>query len=380
MRIVRGVDPMTRSPGTDPLSTLRRRTPWCGSVVAGLVALVILPGIVGCGDQPGVGSAGSGGVMSAAPPIGTFASESSDAASPAPSVVAGSRGASTAAESSDIASTTPALSDLPGQVAVAVGALARLVVRDAAPQMGYRRELFGQAWSDDVTVDDGHNGCDTRNDILRRDLTAVQIKAGTNGCVVLAGSLDDPYSAQTIAFVRGAATSDAVQIDHLVALSDAWRSGAQLLTADQRQNLANDPLNLLAVSGPLNEAKSDGDAASWLPPNVAFRCAYVIRQIQVKARYALWVVPAERDAMARILTTCSEAPVSESVPPVSSSPDDAPATVAPVGAPAVTGQTPGIVYFKNCAAARAAGAAPLYRGQPGYRDDMDGDQDGVACE
>ena len=84
--------------------------------------------------------------------------------------------------------------------------------------------------------------------------------------------------------------------------------------------------------------------------------------------------------MARILTTCGQAPVSESVPPVSSSPDDAPATVAPVGAPAVTGQTPGIVYFKNCAAARAAGAAPLYRGQPGYRDDMDGDQDGVACE
>jgi hypothetical protein len=349
-------------------------------VAAGLVALVILPGIVGCGDQPGIGSAGSGGSMSAAPPIGTFATESSDSSPAAtPSVVASSH-VSSRAESPDVASTPPA-SDRPEQVAIAFGVLARLVMRDAAPQMGYRRDLFGQAWSDDVTVDDGHNGCDTRNDILRRDLTAVQVKAGTNGCVVLAGSLDDPYSAQTIAFVRGSATSDAVQIDHLVALSDAWRSGAQLLTADQRQNLANDPLNLLAVSGQLNEAKSDGDAASWLPPNVAFRCAYVIRQIQVKARYSLWVVPAEHDAMARILKTCGDAPVIEHAPPALSTDGGALATTAPGQEPTATGQTPaGSVYYKNCAAARAAGAAPLYRGQPGYRDDMDGDQDGVACE
>ncbi len=344
--------------------------------------MLILPGIVGCGDQPSLGSAGSGGSMSAAPPIGTFSSEPPDAAPPAaaPSVVAPSLVSSTVAESPAAAS-TPTVGELSGQVAMAVGALARLVVRDAAPQMGYRRDLFGQAWSDDVTVDDGHNGCDTRNDILRRDLTAVQIKAGTNGCVVLAGSLDDPYSAQTIAFVRGSATSDAVQIDHLVALSDAWRSGAQLLTADQRRNLANDPLNLLAVSGPLNEAKSDGDAASWLPPNVAFRCSYVIRQIQVKARYSLWVVPAELDAMARVLTTCGGEPVSETAPPAPSTDGGALATTAPGREPAATGQTPpGSLYFKNCAAARAAGAAPLHRGQPGYRDDMDGDQDGVACE
>ncbi len=256
-----------------------------------------------------------------------------------------------------------------------------LVVRDAAPQTGYRRDLFGQAWSDDVTVDDGHNGCDTRNDILRRDLSAIQIKAGTNGCVVLNGTLDDPYSAHTIAFVRGAATSDAVQIDHLVALADAWRSGAQMLTTDQRQNLANDPLNLLAVSGPLNQAKSDGDAASWLPPNVAFRCAYVTRQIEVKTRYALWVVPAEHDAMARILTSCDEhprPPVSESNPPA---PHGVAAGTPPVRQPAAIVQPPDTgAYFKNCAAARAVGAAPLHRGQPGYRDSMDGDQDGIACE
>jgi hypothetical protein len=209
--------------------------------------------------------------------------------------------------------------------------------------------------------------------------------------VVLNGTLDDPYSAQTIAFVRGAATSDAVQIDHLVALSDAWRSGAQLLTADQRQNLANDPLNLLAVSGPLNEAKSDGDAASWLPPNVAFRCTYVIRQIDVKTRYALWVVPAEHDAMARILTNCGDLPQATAPAPDPPGPSaglaatalatTATLTTVPVQEPEVNAQTPtGTIYFKNCAAARAAGGAPLYRGQPEYRDSMDGDQDGIACE
>ena len=264
---------------------------------------------------------------------------------------------------------------------MALGALALLVVRDAAPQMGYRRDLFGQAWSDDVTVEDGHNGCDTRNDILRRDLTGVQLKVGTNGCVVLSGTLDDPYSAETIAFVRGAATSDAVQIDHLVALSDAWRSGAQLLTADQRQDLANDPLNLLAVSGPLNQAKGDSDAASWLPPNVAFRCAYVIRQIQVKTRYALWVESAEHDAMARILTDCGDGPQVTEAPPASSTPVRRRTTTTPVRSPAVVAQTAsGSASFTNCAAARAAGAAPLLRGQPGYSDSMDGDLDGVACE
>jgi len=222
-----------------------------------------------------------------------------------------------------------------------------------------------------------------RNDILRRDLTAVQIKVGTNGCVVLNGTLDDPYSAQSISFVRGEATSDAVQIDHLVSLSDAWRSGAQVLTADLRQNFANDPLNLLAVSGPLNQAKGDGDAASWLPPNVAFRCAYVIRQIQVKTRYALSVVPAERDAMARILADCGDLPravVSEPEPPAPSTEVDAVTTESSVPE-AVTDPVPaGDVHDKNCAAVRSAGAAPLMRGEPGYRDSMDGDQDGVACE
>jgi len=184
--------------------------------------------------------------------------------------------------------------------------LARLPVKGRAPKTGYGRAQFGTAWTDDVQVDGGHNGCDTRNDVLRRDLVATIRKPGTGGCVVLSGTLRDPYTGRDIAFVRGERTSVAVQIDHVVALSDAWQTGAQRLTAQQRRNLANDPLELLAVDGPTNEAKGDGDAATWLPPNKAYRCAYVARQIAVKRAYHLWVTPAERDAMRRVLHSCAD--------------------------------------------------------------------------
>ncbi|MGN6723507.1 MAG: HNH endonuclease family protein, partial [Marmoricola sp.] len=149
--------------------------------------------------------------------------------------------------------------------------LATLPTKGRAPKTGYTRAQFGQAWSDDVSVADGHNGCDTRNDILKRDLVAVTFRAGSD-CVVASGVLHDVYTGKTIEFVRGAGTSTAVQIDHMVALSDAWQTGAQLLTRQQRTNLANDPLNLQAVDGPTNEAKGDSDAATWLPPNKAYRC------------------------------------------------------------------------------------------------------------
>lgn len=155
-----------------------------------------------------------------------------------------------------------------------------------------------------MTVQGGHNGCDTRNDVLRRDLTDTTIKPGSNGCMVLSGVLHDPYTGATIDFTRGDTTSVAVQIDHVVALLDAWQTGAQGLSEQQRENLANDPLNLQAVDGPTNEAKGAGDAATWLPPNKNYRCTYVSRQIQVKARYHLWVTAAERDAILRVLRGC----------------------------------------------------------------------------
>lgn len=176
--------------------------------------------------------------------------------------------------------------------------LGTLAVKGRAPRTGYDRDAFGPAWAD---VD--RNGCDTRNDVLARDLADVAFEAGTHDCVVLTGTLDDPYSGTTIAFERGPDSAD-VQIDHVVALSDAWQKGAQQWDAERRRQFANDPANLLAVDGPTNAAKGDGDAATWLPPSTGYRCAYVVRQVRVKAAYGLWVTAAERDAMDRTLDGC----------------------------------------------------------------------------
>ena len=181
--------------------------------------------------------------------------------------------------------------------------LDKLPIKGRAPKTGYSRSQFGQAWTDDVDVADGHNGCDTRNDILKRDLVSVQFRRGSD-CVVASGQLHDVYTGRTIDFIRGADTSSAVQIDHMVALSDAWQTGAQQLSREQRTELANDPLNLQAVDGPTNQAKDDGDAATWLPPNKSYRCTYVTRQVEVKAKYHLWVTRAEHDAIERVLSTC----------------------------------------------------------------------------
>ncbi|KRE80268.1 deoxyribonuclease [Arthrobacter sp. Soil763] len=258
--------------------------------------------------------------------------------------------------------------------------LSTLPVKGRAPKTGYSRDQFGEAWAD---VD--RNGCATRNDMLRRDLTAAVLKPGTRGCVVLSGTLSDPYTGSSIAFVRGAATSTAVQIDHVVALSDAWQKGAHRLAPARRVAFANDPLNLLAVDGPANMQKSDGDAATWLPPNRAFRCTYVARQIAVKAKYALWVTPAERDAMARVLGNCPATPPGPGSRPTATKPAAAPAAAAvplpPAAAtPAPAAADPAGAYYANCAAVRAAGAAPIRRGQPGYSSRLDRDGDGVGCE
>src|SRR4051812_28754165 len=142
----------------------------------------------------------------------------------------------------------------------ALTALDGLAVKGRAPRSDYDRDAFGPAWAD---VD--RNGCDTRNDILRRDLEDVVARYGTHGCVVLTGTLADPYSGKDISFVRGQDTSTAVQIDHVVALSDAWQKGAQAWDDTRRLAFANDPLELLAVDGGLNQSKRDGDAATWLP-------------------------------------------------------------------------------------------------------------------
>ncbi|MCY7298683.1 MAG: HNH endonuclease family protein, partial [Ilumatobacteraceae bacterium] len=143
--------------------------------------------------------------------------------------------------------------------------------------------------------------CDTRNDILLRDLTAEVVE---DDCRVLSGTLLDPYTGQAITFLRGQDTSSEVQIDHVVALLNGWETGAQQLSYDTRVRFANDPLNLLAVDGRTNSQKGAGDAATWLPPATSYRCEYVSRQVQVKARYGLWVTQAEHNTVVRVLSAC----------------------------------------------------------------------------
>ena len=249
-----------------------------------------------------------------------------------------------------------------------------LPVKGRAPKTGYSRAQFGDAWSD---ID--HNGCDTRNDILNRDLTAKQHK-NPRGCVVISGILNDPYTGKVINFMRGKDTSEQVQIDHVVALSDAWQSGAQEISAQERLQLANDPENLLAVDGPANQQKSDSDAATWLPANASFRCSYVARQIRVKAKYHLWVKPAEKEAMINVLTPCTGAAAKPAPDtPASVVPTDAPAPVPQVDAPPAQNPAPALV-FQTCADARAAGYRNMHRGAPGYSEHLDRDGDGIACE
>jgi len=179
----------------------------------------------------------------------------------------------------------------------ALTALNKLPVKGRAPKTGYSREQFPH-WKDP-----DKNGCDSRNDILKRDLTKVIFKADTNNCKVIAGTLLDPYSNKLIEFDISKSSST-IDIDHIVALSNAWQSGAFQLTLDQRTNFANDPLNLLAVDFKLNRQKGDGDAATWLPPYKSYRCTYVARQVAVKTKYKLWVTAPEKAAISNLLTAC----------------------------------------------------------------------------
>lgn len=172
--------------------------------------------------------------------------------------------------------------------------------QEIAVDPGYDRTLFLDGWSDP-----DHNGCTTRNDVLIRDLTDEAIGPG---CTVLSGTLVDPYTGRTIPFTRS--DPSAVQIDHVVSLSNAWQTGAENWTPELRREFAQDPLNLLAVDGPTNELKGDGDAAAWLPPDVTYRCAFVARQIAVKHKYELWMTRQEYAAIARVIFTfCPDQPL-----------------------------------------------------------------------
>lgn len=273
--------------------------------------------------------------------------------------------------------------------------LDELTVKGRAPKTGYDGDLF--KWRSDTD----HNGCDTRNDVLRRDLTDITLKARTHGCIVLAGTLADPYKGETYNFDRSV---NAVDIDHVVARSNAWQTGAFEFDEETLKEFGNDPVNLLAVSSSLNRQKGDGDAATWLPPNKQYRCEYVARQIAVKHKYELWVVPAEKAAMERVLGTCDDqaaftedadwpgpgdgdvVATEEETRPAKQSPSGSSSTGSGSSASGASGgsssgsSSNSSMYFENCTAAREAGAVPVRRGDPGYGSHLDRDGDGIGCE
>lgn len=180
----------------------------------------------------------------------------------------------------------------------AAALLNKLKVSKSHPS-GYNRSVFGYR-----TTDVDKNGCDVREDVLARDLKQVRFKY-SGSCKVASGLLHDPYTGLNINFVRGRKTSALVQIDHVVALENAWQSGAWKWSHAKRLKFGNDMLNLLAVQGAANQEKGSASAAYWLPSNKSFRCDYVARQIAVKYKYNLSVTNAEKRSMASILHGCS---------------------------------------------------------------------------
>lgn len=193
---------------------------------------------------------------------------------------------------SNTAGSLPGLAAIPqDQRPAAVALIETVTTAVRGPKTGYDRScspghgcVFGPAWTDDTTNLLGHNGCDTRNDILHRDGTDIATKPGS-ACVVISALIDDPYTGTTLTFAKSAAVK--VQIDHVIPLSYAYQMGAAFWASQQRIAFANDPLNLLAVDGSTNAQKSDSGPASWLPPNKVVRCAYVTRIAQIALKYGL---------------------------------------------------------------------------------------------
>ncbi|MEI8057684.1 MAG: DUF1524 domain-containing protein [Actinomycetes bacterium] len=383
---------------TMPEAIQGRRRPWITSwpIIALGFVLCFIPGLVLLWVRPGTSAKVKSGVTAAtvgllvilalvAPGATPTASAPSnlDSRSPTPSAEAttpnpNSSSTSVPVETTAATSTqrpssgSPSASALPstGVTGTASSALLALPVKGRAPKTGYSRAQFGNGW-----VDVNRNGCDTRNDMLIATLTNINM-SGT--CKVLQGTLADPYTGRSIRFVYGGVSE--VDIDHVVALSDAWQKGAATWPFAKRVALANDPLNLQPTDSSANRQKGDGDAATWLPPSKSYRCTYVARQIAVKKKYGLWVTAAEKQAMQTVLATCP----GKSLP----SPGTQPVIAANTG-----GQAPSSIVatpskkagldpdMGTCKAAKAAGYGPYYRGvNPEYYYYRDADGDGKVCE
>jgi Protein of unknown function (DUF1524)/Excalibur calcium-binding domain len=360
---------------TYPWARMRSRAVATAVAVAGGVAVVAGGALAGTGPTSPA-SVSVAGVDASSTTSSTTSESSTTTTASSPSVSATIATPTPTTTTRQVSLEEQAISE--AEAGTALAALAGIRVAGRAPKTGYDRANFGQAWAD---VD--RNGCDTRNDVLRRDLKAYTLKAGTNGCLVLKGTLHDPYTGRSIAFVRGQSTSIEVQIDHVVALSDAWQKGAQSWSKAKRTAFANDSLNLLAVDGPTNGSKGDGDAATWLPPVKSNRCAYVARQEAVKLKYGLWMTNAERTAVARILSTCPSQKL-----PVATAFKLGGGTLAPAPAPRPSTTTttktsfPGTdPRYGTCTEAKRHGLGPYYQGRdPEYDWYYDRDHDGIVCE
>lgn len=274
-----------------------RRHKIVSGVLGAVVAIIVLAGVLG---QPSTtGNASAAATTSSSPPPGTVGSSRT-----ARGVLPATRVTSDQPAAGVATSTAPALVDGPSAANAALAVLATLAVKGKAAMTGFAPDMFGAPLTEATAR--GDNGCDTRDDILRRDLTHVVTAAG--GCTVRSGTLRDPYTGATILF--RATDPGTVQIDHVVTLADAWVTGIDNKPTQLRDQLAHDPLDLQATEGPVDAKKGTGDAAAWLPPAPSYRCTYVARQIDVKAKYRLWVTPAEHDAMVRVLAGCGGTPPS----------------------------------------------------------------------
>lgn len=268
----------------------------------------------------------------------------------------------------------------PAAGGTALAALGTLAVKGRAPMTGYDRDRFGPAW-----LDADRNGCDTRNDVLAHYLRDVTVES--NGCVVAAGAYDDPYTGSTIDYWQGHGAL--LDVDHVVSLGNGWVTGAFGWPIERRAAFANDPLNLLPADAGANRQKGDGDAATWLPANKSFRCRYVSRQVAVKSKYGLWVTAPEETAIERVLGSCPGEPLpgdtwdvpTEVDHDISDHVDGSGGALNGPAPPAPRSSADGAALpFSGCDAARAAGAAPVRRGDPGYGEHLDGDGDGTGCE
>ncbi|GAB2790628.1 HNH endonuclease family protein [Streptomyces chlorus] len=195
--------------------------------------------------------------------------------------------------------TGPGLAPLTGETDRAAGRelIETVKTKGRGPRTGYDRDEFGYAWKDTADgVPLARNGCDTRNDLLQRDGQKLRFRSGSN-CVVVAMTLADPYTGKTIEWRKEKAAE--VQIDHVVPLSYGWQMGASRWSVDKREQLANDPLNLIPVDGGANSSKSDSGPAAWLPPSKQIRCAYAVRFAQVAVKYGMPVTTADKEMMLR---------------------------------------------------------------------------------